>query len=31
VGVDDFMAHVNIFEAKTDEKLLTLYDQFLEA
>lgn len=25
------MAHVNIFEIKTDEKLLTLYDQFLEA
>ncbi len=25
------MAHVNIFETKTDEELLTLYDQFLEA
>ena len=25
------MEHVNIFETKTDEELLTLYDQFLEA
>lgn len=31
MGVDDFMAHVNIFETKTDEELLVLYDQLLEA
>lgn len=30
MGVDDFMEHVNIFETKTDEELLTLYNQFLE-
>ena len=31
MGVDDFMEHVNIFDTKTDEELLTLYNQFLEA
>lgn len=26
----DFMEHINLFETKTDEELLVLYNQFLE-